>query len=125
VEQAPRWGAVQVPKKEEMRVGESSSEMPSCLKILQEHDPEYRKVFAPLFETTFSPGVLDVKAKMLMAMAVNASTGMGYGCSEIAKILSDMGVRKQEIVEALRVASTVRAIQAVVAGSEAFRAKKE
>ena len=108
-----------------MRVGESSSEMPSCLKILQEHDPEYRKVFAPLFETTFSPGVLDVKAKMLMAMAVNASTGMGYGCSEIAKILSDMGVRKQEIVEALRVASTVRAIQAVVAGSEAFRAKKE
>ena len=54
-------------------------------------------------------------------MAVNASTGMGYGCSEIAKILAGMGVKKQEIAEALRVASTVRAIQGVVTGSEAYK----
>jgi alkylhydroperoxidase/carboxymuconolactone decarboxylase family protein YurZ len=95
-------------------------EMP-CLKILQEHDPEYGKVFAPLFETTFAPGALDAKTKMLIAMAVNASTGMGYGCSEIAKILKDMGTSNKEISEALRVASTVRAIQGVVTGSEAYK----
>ena len=61
------------------------------------------------------------RTKMLIAMAVNASTGMGYGCSEIAKILAGMGVKKQEIAEALRVASTVRAIQGVVTGSEAYK----
>jgi alkylhydroperoxidase/carboxymuconolactone decarboxylase family protein YurZ len=95
-------------------------ELPPCLKILQEHDPQYQKVFGPLFETTFSPGALDVKTKMLIAMCVNASTGMGYGCSEIAKILQGMGTGKEEIAEALRVAATVRAIQGVVTGSEAY-----
>ena len=98
----------------------SEREMPPSLKILQEHDPQYQKVFGPLFETTFSPGALDVKTKMLIAMCVNASTGMGYGCSEIAKILEGMGTGKEEIAEALRVAATVRAIQGVVTGSEAY-----
>ncbi len=101
-------------------LGEKPRELPPCVKILQEHDPEYSKVFAPLFESTFSPGALDVKTKMLIAMAVNASTGMGYGCSEIAKILEGMGTKKKEIAEALRVAATVRAIQGVVTGSEAY-----
>lgn len=99
---------------------EKEKEMPPCVKILKEHDPEYSKVFKPLFETTFSPGALDVKTKMLIAMAINASTGMGYGCSEIAKILENMGTKKEEIAEALRVAATVRAIQGVVTGSEAY-----
>jgi alkylhydroperoxidase/carboxymuconolactone decarboxylase family protein YurZ len=99
---------------------EKGKELPPCLKILQEHDPEYGKLFAPLFGLTFSPGVLDVKTKMLIAMAVNASTGMGYGCSEIAEILKGMGTKKEEIAEALRVAATVRAIQGVVTGSEAY-----
>jgi len=101
-------------------MGEKHREIPPCLKILQEHDPEYGKVFAPLFEVTFSPGVLDVKTKMLIAMAVNASTGMGYGCGEIAKILEGMGTKKKEMAEALRVAATVRAIQGVVTGGEAY-----
>ena len=101
-------------------MGEEHRELPPCLKILQEHDPEYGKVFAPLFEATFSPGALNVKTKMLIAMAVNASTGMGYGCSEIAKILEGMGTKKKEISEALRVTATVRAIQGVVTGSEAY-----
>ena len=95
-------------------------EIPPCLKILKEHDPRYLEVFGPLFETTFSPGALDVKTKMLIAMALNASTGMGYGCSEIAEILRGMGTKKEEIAEALRVAATVRAIQGVVTGSEAY-----
>ena len=101
-------------------MGEEHRELPPCLKILKEHDPEYGKVFGPLFESTFSPGALDVKTKMLIAMAVNSSTGMGYGCSEIAKILEGMGTKKKEIAEALRVAATVRAIQGVVTGSEAY-----
>jgi alkylhydroperoxidase/carboxymuconolactone decarboxylase family protein YurZ len=94
--------------------------MPPCVKILREHDPEYGKIFGPLFEKTFADGALDTKTKMFIAMGVNASTGMGYGCSEIAKILQGMGVSKEEIAEALRVAATVRAIQGVVTGSEAY-----
>ena len=101
-------------------MSEKSREVPPCVKILEEHDPEYGKVFASLFNVTFSPGALDVKTKMLIAMAINASTGMGYGCSEIAQILHGMGTKKEEIAEALRVASTVRAIQGVVTGSEAY-----
>lgn len=95
-------------------------EKPPCLQILEEHDQEYGTIFEQLFTTTFSPGALDVKTKMLIAMGVNASTGMGYGCSEIAKILQHQGITKQEIAEALRVASTVRAIQGVVTGREAY-----
>lgn len=95
-------------------------EMPPCLKILKEHDPEFGKLFQPLFEFTFAPGALDAKTKLLIAMAINARAGMGYGCSEIAKILRDMGVKDGEIAEALRVASTVGAIQGVVTGSEAY-----
>lgn len=96
------------------------SELPPCVKILMEHDPEFGKLFQPLFEFTFSPGALDAKTKLLIAMGINARTGMGYGCSEIAKILKDMGTKDEEIVEALRVASTVGAIQGIVAGSEAY-----
>jgi alkylhydroperoxidase/carboxymuconolactone decarboxylase family protein YurZ len=95
-------------------------ELPPCLKILRKHDPEFGKLFQPLFEFTFAPGALDAKTKLLIAMAINARTGMGYGCSEIAKILKDMGVKDGEIVEALRVASTLGAIQGVVTGSEAY-----
>jgi len=97
-----------------------AGELPPCLKILRERDPEFGKLFQPLFEFTFAPGALDAKTKLLIAMAINARTGMGYGCSEIAKILTDMSVKDEEIVEALRVASTVDAIQGVVTGSEAY-----
>jgi len=81
--------------------------VPPCLKILGEHDPKYGNLFSQLFELTFAPGALDVKTKMLIAMAINANRGEGYGCSEIAKILKSMDVKKEEITEALRVASTV------------------
>jgi alkylhydroperoxidase/carboxymuconolactone decarboxylase family protein YurZ len=100
---------------------EEKREPPPCLKILAENDPEYGIVFSQLFKTTFSPGALDVKTKMLIAMAVNASTGMGEGCSEIAKILKGMDIKKEEVAEALRVAATVRAIQGVVTGAEAYK----
>jgi hypothetical protein len=46
---------------------------------------------------------------------------MGYGCSEIAKILQGIETTKEEIAEALRVAATVRAIQGVVTGAEAYK----
>lgn len=100
---------------------ERSQELSPCLKILEEHDPPYGTLFSQLFELTFSPGALDAKTKLLIAMAVNANTGVGYGCSEIAKILSGMAVKKEEMVEALRVAATVGAIQGVVTGAEAYK----
>ena len=97
-----------------------SSELPPCVKILMEHDPKFGKLFQPLFEFTFSPGALDAKTKLLIAMCINARAGMGYGCSEIAKILKDMGTKEEEIAEALRVATTVGTIQSIVTGSEAY-----
>ncbi len=100
---------------------EKSVEPPPCLKILAEHDPKFGKIFKSLFEFTFSPGVLNAKTKLLIAIAINARTGMGYGCSEIAKLLKDMGVRKEEIAEALRVSTTVGAIQGIVTGGEAYK----
>ena len=99
---------------------EKGRELPPCLKILEEHDPKYGHLFGQLFELTFSLGALDAKTKLLIAMAVNANTGVGYGCSEIAKLLKGMKVKKEEIVEALRVAATVGAIQGVVTGAEAY-----
>jgi len=63
---------------------ERMEEKPPCLKILAEHDPDYGEIFEQLFKVTFSPNVLDAKTKLLIAMCVNASTGMGFGCSEIA-----------------------------------------
>ena len=99
---------------------ERQREPPPCVKLLAQHDPAYGEIFSQLFKLTFSPGALDVKTKMLIAMTVNASTGMGYGCSEIAHILQGMETTKAEIAEALRVAATVRAIQGVVTGAEAY-----
>jgi alkylhydroperoxidase/carboxymuconolactone decarboxylase family protein YurZ len=105
----------------EVKSMERQREAPPCLQLLAKHDPAYGEIFSQLFKFTFSPGVLDVKTKMLIAMAINASTSMGYGCSEIAKILQSMGTKKEEIAEALRVAATVRAIQGVVTGAEAYQ----
>ena len=102
-------------------MGEKSIEPPPCLKILSEYDPKFGELFKPLFEITFSPGELDAKTKLLIAMAINAITGVGYGCSEIAKMLKDMGVNKEEIAEALRVSTTVGAIQGIVTGGEAYK----
>lgn len=96
-------------------------ESPPCLKILEEHDPKYGGLFSQLFDLTFSPGVLDAKTKLLIAMAVNAKTNVGYGCSEIAKLLKNMNVKKEEIIEALRIAATVGAIQGIVTGAEAYK----
>jgi len=93
---------------------------PICLQILKDHDPDFLKAFEELFEAAFSPGTLDSRTKMLIAFGINASTGMGHHCAEMAKRMEEMGVSREEMAEVLRVSATVRAMQGVITGSQAF-----
>jgi alkylhydroperoxidase/carboxymuconolactone decarboxylase family protein YurZ len=103
-----------------MKLQESTQRKPTCLQILKDHDPEFLRAFGELYESTFTPGALNVRTKMLIAFGINASNGSGHHCAEMAKRLEEMGVSKKEMSETLRVVATVKAMQGVVTGSQAF-----
>ena len=71
------------------------------------------------FDLCMSPGVVDVKTKFLILLAVDAMTG-NDGIRMISERARSMGISNSEIGEALRIAYMVATHKAIFTGMSAF-----
>ncbi len=78
--------------------------LPIYLKFLEHNDPDFAQAIDKVFTSAMAPGALDLKTKLLIALALDAAHGADQGVASIAKQLRSQGTSDAEINEALRIA---------------------
>ena len=78
--------------------------LPPFLAFLDQNDPEFAQTIEKVAGAAMTPAALDVKTKLLIAMALDAAHGAATGVESIARTLRSMGTTDAEIAEALRIA---------------------
>ena len=86
------------------------------LKIFEKTDPELRKLVQTGNDFALADGALPRKVKLLIAMALDAAHCAGDGVKSLADLALKAGATKEEIMEAVRVATYVCGVGAVSHG---------
>jgi AhpD family alkylhydroperoxidase len=94
-------------------------------RALRGHIPEAYAGFAALHQGTMSEGVLSVKEKELIALAVSTALQCDGCISSHARAAARHGVTAQEAAEALGVALLLMGGPGTVYGPQAFAAYRE
>jgi alkylhydroperoxidase/carboxymuconolactone decarboxylase family protein YurZ len=74
------------------------------LDAYKEIDPKVIECYENLRNSAFSEGALSPKVKLLIAIAIDAEHGAVQGATSLGQMAIGLGVTKEEIIEALRVA---------------------
>lgn len=91
------------------------------LKILEKVDPELLKLVEKTNALALDDGALPRKFKLLIAMALDASYGTVEGVKALAQQAIQAGAKKEEIMEALRVAQYISGVGCVYTAARAFQ----
>jgi len=91
------------------------------LEIFKELDPNLLKLIDTTKDFAFSEGALSKKTKLLIAMALDASQGAIEGVKTLAQRAMQAGAKKQEILEALRVAYYICGVGSVYTAAHALK----
>ena len=91
------------------------------LKVFEELDPELLKLVRQTSELALADGALPRKAKLLIAMALDAAHGAVGGVRVLAQMAMAAGATKQEVAEALRVAQYVSGVGSVYTAAHALQ----
>lgn len=94
--------------------------VPPFLAELRKRDPETFESVHKMLQKVMTPGKLDVKTKVLIAIAVDAVKGARAGVENLAKQARKMGATDEEIHEALAVAQAAANLQFLSAADAAF-----
>lgn len=94
--------------------------VPSFLSKLKDRDPELFKSVHGMVQKVMAPGKLDVKTKLLIAIAVDAAKGARPGVVNLSKQAKRMGVTSEEINEALSVAMASANLEFLASADAAF-----
>lgn len=94
--------------------------VPPFLAKLKERDEELFASVHKMLQKVMSPGKLDVKTKVLIAIAVDAAKGAKAGVENLSKQARKMGITDEEIHEALIVAQSSANLQFLSAAGAAF-----
>ena len=81
------------------------------LKIFEKLDPKLLKLVEDNRQLALSDGVLPKKFKLLIAMVLDASQGAVGGVTSLARAAMQAGASKEEIAEALRVATISQGLE--------------
>jgi alkylhydroperoxidase/carboxymuconolactone decarboxylase family protein YurZ len=85
-------------------------------------DIEFGAAAARALLTTFAPGALDPKVKLLIALALDIADGFEPGTSTIADMARESGATEPEILETIGVTHTVAGLQRLSIAVNAVRA---
>ena len=99
--------------------------MPKFIDQLRYNDPQLHEAVAAVADLAMSPGALDGKTKLLIAIALDALCGAKKGVEILAKQAKKAGVTKEEIAEALRLAYFVAGNGVLAVAGEAFEEYEE
>lgn len=94
--------------------------LPIYLKFLENNDPDFAQAIEKVSTSAMTPGALDQKTKLLIALALDAAHGAGQGVASIANLLRSQGTTDAEIAEALRIAFFAFGNSILVTSSAAF-----
>lgn len=99
--------------------------LPVFLKFLETNDPDFAQAIEKVLTSAMTPGALDHKTKLLIALALDAAHGAGQGVASIANQLRGLGTSDAEIAEALRIAYFAFGNSILATSSAAFAKKEE
>jgi alkylhydroperoxidase/carboxymuconolactone decarboxylase family protein YurZ len=91
------------------------------MKMLESMDPELYKVVESNRKFAYTDGVLPLKFKMLLTMALDASHGTVPGTMSCAMGAMQAGATKEEIMETLRVVGFVCGVGSVYTTIQALK----
>lgn len=74
------------------------------LDVYRKFDPKVIESFESLQDLALSEGALPQKIKLLIALAIDAEHGAIQGATALGRRAMKLGAKKEEIVEALRIA---------------------
>lgn len=94
--------------------------VPPFLAKLRKRDPELFESVHKMLQKVMSPGTLDVKTKLLIAIAVDAAKGARPGVENLSKQARRAGVTDEEISEALAVAMASANLEFLSSADAAF-----
>jgi alkylhydroperoxidase/carboxymuconolactone decarboxylase family protein YurZ len=94
--------------------------VPEFLKSLKKRDVETFESVHKMLQRVMAPGKLEVKTKMLIAIAVDAGKGAKKGVRNLAQQAKKMGISEEEIHEALMVAQCAANLQFLNIANKAF-----
>lgn len=97
------------------------SQYPPFLQELEGMDPAFFQGITKIWDLAMTPGELDGKTKILIALALDALAGSREGVESVAEIARKMGVTEGEINEALRLSYLVAANKALDTFAYAMR----
>lgn len=95
--------------------------VPNFLADLKERDPELFASVHKMLQGVMAPGKLDVKTKLLIAIAVDASKGARPSIENLANQARKMGITNEEIHEALNVGMASANLEFLSSASLAFK----
>jgi alkylhydroperoxidase/carboxymuconolactone decarboxylase family protein YurZ len=87
------------------------------LETIKKLDPDFFDSVLRSSEQTFTDGALEAKTKYLIAMALDAAHGAAGGVGFLARQAVEHGASKEQIVEAIQVASHVNGVGSVYTAS--------
>jgi alkylhydroperoxidase/carboxymuconolactone decarboxylase family protein YurZ len=91
------------------------------LKVFEKIDPELLKHVGDTNAFALADGALPRKIKFLIAMALDAAHGTVEGTRSLADQAMKAGARKEEIVEAIRVAQYISGVGSVYVAARALK----
>lgn len=83
------------------------SKHPPFVQAIEAVDPAFHQEITRIFDLAMAPGELDVKTKILIALALDALIGSSEGVASLAKVARGMGITDAQMSEALRIAYMV------------------
>ncbi|MGE5708380.1 MAG: carboxymuconolactone decarboxylase family protein [Bacteroidota bacterium] len=97
------------------------SQYPPFLQEIKDMDPAFFGGITQIWDLAMTPGELDGKTKILIALALDALAGSREGVESVAALARKMGIKEGEINEALRLSYLVAANKALDTFASAMR----
>lgn len=70
---------------------------------LKDKDEKFFEIMKNMQELVYAPSAIDIKTKLMLCLAVDATVGADDGVKNIAKLLRNMGTTDEELAEVLRI----------------------
>jgi alkylhydroperoxidase/carboxymuconolactone decarboxylase family protein YurZ len=91
------------------------------LEIYKEFDPKVIESFNRLQDLVFCEGVLSLKSKVLIALAIDVEHGALQGAMALGRRALKLGATKEEIIETLRVSYYVGGNRALFTSAQVLQ----
>ncbi len=90
------------------------------ISAIKDRDEKFYELMKSLQELVFAESSLEIKTKLMISLAVDASVGADAGVKSIAGALRQMGVTDEQINEVLRITYLTKGNSTLISSLAAF-----